>query len=75
MKCAFCGEENQEKLLLSTRVIGDKVEHVEMCFGCWWVERFEWEKKVENESRIQRKELGKQNAERTMPRPTKPSNL
>jgi hypothetical protein len=75
MKCAFCGEEVEQNTLLSTRVIADKVEHIEICFGCWWVERFEWKKKLENESRIQRKELGKQSTERTMPESTKSFGL
>ena len=75
MKCAFCGEEDEQKLLLSTRVVGEKVEHTQMCFGCWWAERFEWKKKFKNGTRTQKEDRRKQNTERIRPMPTKPCDL
>jgi len=75
MKCAFCGEEDEQKLLLSTRVVGDKVEHVDICMRCWWVKRFDWKERAKNEIPIRGKTSGKKDPERTIPELTKACNL
>jgi hypothetical protein len=75
MECAFCGEEDEQKLFLSTRVVGDKVVHIEMCLACWWVERSEWEKKIKNGKTAQREKPRKQKQDTALPALTKPFDL
>ncbi len=57
MECKFCKQKDESQLTVCTRVIGGKVEHIDVCLDCWPVERAAWENKLENE---RRKTLSKQ---------------
>ena len=51
MACLYCNEKDPLKLNFSTRVINDKVKTIEVCFSCYWREKFV----AEGENGIQRK--------------------
>ncbi|MBN1156814.1 hypothetical protein JXA85_04300, partial [Candidatus Woesearchaeota archaeon] len=43
MPCRYCGESDPFKLTLSTRAVNGKAESREVCFNCYWLEKFEQE--------------------------------
>ena len=40
MKCVLCGESDPLKLVISTRFVNEKALSVELCFRCYWREKF-----------------------------------
>lgn len=43
MACIFCGESDPFKLTMSTRMIKGKVVTIDVCFNCYYREKFEAE--------------------------------
>ncbi len=43
MHCRFCGESDPLKLMMSTRIINDKVVTIDVCCNCYYREKFEAE--------------------------------
>lgn len=43
MACIFCGESDPFKLTMSTRMINGKAVTVDVCFNCYYREKFEAE--------------------------------
>ena len=43
MSCKFCGESDPLKLMMSTRIINDEVVTIDVCFDCYYREKFEAE--------------------------------
>ena len=43
MVCIFCGESDPFKLTMSTRMINGKAVTVDVCFHCYYREKFEAE--------------------------------
>lgn len=42
-KCQFCNEQDESKLILSSRFVNGRVEHIEICFRCFWLDKFKAE--------------------------------
>ena len=40
MACKFCGESDPFKLMMSTRIINDEVVTIDVCFNCYYREKF-----------------------------------
>lgn len=40
MPCKYCGEKDESKLLMSSRLINDEVVHIDLCLRCFWIDRF-----------------------------------
>ena len=40
MKCPICGESDESKLIMSTRLVNGKVRHTWICFRCSQIEKF-----------------------------------
>lgn len=40
MACKFCNENDPLNLTMSTRIVNGKVKTAEVCFRCYWRERF-----------------------------------
>ena len=45
MPCKFCGERDESKLIMSSRFVNGIVETVDICFKCYWRDKFEAEAK------------------------------
>ena len=43
MPCKYCGESDPYKLTMSTRIINDKAITTDVCFNCYYREKFEAE--------------------------------
>ncbi len=53
--CAFCNESDESRLIMSTRVINGEVETIDICPGCFWIEKFKAE--GENGSRLSKQAI------------------
>ena len=40
MPCKYCGERDSLKLIWSSRAINGRVETIEICFPCYWLDKF-----------------------------------
>ena len=40
MPCKYCGEKDESKLLMSSRLINGEVVHIDLCLRCFWIDRF-----------------------------------
>lgn len=40
MPCKYCGERDCFNLFLSSRLVNGKIETFEVCFSCYWLDRF-----------------------------------
>ncbi|MBU0477920.1 hypothetical protein KKC91_05080 [bacterium] len=38
-QCKYCGEKDESKLTMSTRVVNGKVETIDVCLACFWIEK------------------------------------
>lgn len=47
-ECVFCHEKDQNKLMMSTRVVNGKVETIDVCLACFWIDKSRAEGKVGN---------------------------
>jgi len=45
MPCKFCGERDESKLIMSSRLVNGIVETIDICFKCYWRDKFEAETK------------------------------
>lgn len=50
MRCRYCGESDESRLIMSTRNVNGKVETIDICLSCFWIERFKAEVKGEDGS-------------------------
>lgn len=59
MPCRFCGESDPFKLTMSTRAVNGRAASCEVCFNCYWMEKFEQEvKEMENGKSLRESEEG-----------------
>lgn len=47
-RCAFCDDSDEGRLIMSTRIINGEVETIDICPGCFWIEKFKAEAEGEN---------------------------
>jgi RNase P subunit RPR2 len=65
MPCKYCNEQDESKLMMSSRCVNGKVETIDICLRCYWRERFEAEAKGNGKSILQEREsFGRTNSER-----------
>lgn len=50
--CAFCNESDESRLIMSTRIINGRIETIDICPGCFWIEKFRAEAEGENGDRL-----------------------
>jgi len=43
MPCRYCGERDPFKLSIRTKFINGRVETIEICLDCYWLDRFRCE--------------------------------
>lgn len=43
MECKYCGEKDESRLVMSTRVVNGQLEDADVCLGCLWFKEFEHE--------------------------------
>jgi hypothetical protein len=41
--CKYCNEQDESRLIMSSRLVNGRVETIDICFRCYWRERFEAE--------------------------------
>ena len=43
--CRYCGESDPFELTVCTRFVNGKAETIEVCFNCYWIDKFRSETK------------------------------
>ena len=43
MRCRYCDERDGSNLIMSSRLVNGRVETIDICFRCFWLEKFKAE--------------------------------
>ena len=65
--CQICGEKDESKLTMSTRVVNGKVETIDVCLACFWIEKSRAEGKDGNKLSEQASERANKSTRDTDP--------
>lgn len=39
-KCLYCQENDESKLIMSSRLVNGTVKTIDICFRCFWLDKF-----------------------------------
>ena len=40
MRCKYCNEVDESRLIMSTRLVNGRVETIDICLRCFWRDKF-----------------------------------